>query len=140
MAKDTTRRGTEKRMTKISPQFYLLECEVVGEEVSLIDDKESKKLIVQPARIYSKSSWIGMGDDVGVLFVEGSSFKVKQTRESLCVGLDENKTLCVKIGDNVCFDNLEKRGWSRVVLRLERAGDERSSEGGLTVVGFKALF
>ena len=63
----------------------------------------------------------------------------KETGKSFCVGLDENKTLCIKVGNNVCFDNIEKRGCSKVVLRLEGAGDEELKEGDLTVVGFKAL-
>lgn len=119
---------------------YLLECEIVGGEVSPPD----KKLVVKPARIYPKSTRISLDNDFGVLAEEDGvhTFNATNSGNFIFVKLDQEGFLILKIGACCCAYDLLTRNCSNVVLELElnEAGSGEKSEKDFTVVGFKVQF
>ena len=129
--KTTAQKSAIKPPKKGRVKWYLLECEIVGGEIA---SNGENFVVVRPSQVCPRSEWIGLKKDYGILWEEKkpSEFNAKISKTTVIIELDEEKTTMLRVGDNVCLDDLMRRRYSRVVLEL----DNRLK----TIVGFKAQF
>lgn len=115
---------------------YLLECEIVGGEISSIIQKS--KITVRPKLIYPKSRLPGSTSEMAVL-LEDSTPKSAKLME-LSDAEERTIDLYFDIGSNLSA--LLSRNYSEVVLKIEvsRQTQAAISPGDAQIVDFKACF
>lgn len=120
--------------------FYLLECEIIGANISSV----GKNLVVKPIRVYPKSATLKLENEFGILVKEETqgTFKVANPETFIFVTLDQEGFLTLKIKPRSYACDLLIQNYSSVILELElkKSAPEEKSEKDFTVVGFKVQF